>query len=318
MRTGGLNGVRAPLDALLALRLAARQLHTGPRHRDGALAGPWPAQRKGHGIEFADVRAWQPGDDLRHIDWRVSARTGRPHTREYREERESPLIIVSDVGATTALGTQRRLKSVAIAELSALLLWRALDSGQQVGAVINGAGPLMVQRPQRSRAALSHILAALEHACERRAEQLSAPANVDEPGVSLVQLTTAARRASAPGSTLVLLSDFEALRGDDAEVAATQKAVTAALGTLARNRALTLIRVSDPIEREPPPAGNYAVSDGHYQQQLDVASRVNRNHWRLRYQAQTARLQALAQRCSARFLDAGTEEDLLNCLADWR
>mgnify|MGYP002151030683 FL=1 len=86
-------------------------------------------------MEFAEARSYQYGDDVRHIDWRVTARTGTTHTKLFREERERPVMLVLDLSRRMFFGTRQRLKSVQAARIAALTGWRALLRGDRVGGV---------------------------------------------------------------------------------------------------------------------------------------------------------------------------------------
>ena len=102
----------------------------------GSLGGPYLTKLKGRGMEFAEARSYQYGDDVRHIDWRVTARTGTTHTKLFREERERPVMLVLDLSRRMFFGTRQRLKSVQAARIAALTGWRALLRGDRVGGVI--------------------------------------------------------------------------------------------------------------------------------------------------------------------------------------
>ena len=102
----------------------------------GTIGGPYLTKLKGRGMEFAEARPYQPGDDVRHIDWRVTARTVRTHTKLYREERERPVMLVLDQCRQMFFGSRKRLKSVQAARIAALMGWRALLRGDRVGAIL--------------------------------------------------------------------------------------------------------------------------------------------------------------------------------------
>jgi len=102
---GGLHGAVARLDELIALRGAARHLNWVARTRvRSARAGVRASRFRGRGIDFAEVRVYEPGDDVRHMDWRVTARTGQAHTKIFQEERERPILIVADLGPPASSG----------------------------------------------------------------------------------------------------------------------------------------------------------------------------------------------------------------------
>ena len=98
--------------------------------------GGYVSPYRGRGMEFEEVRAYQPGDDIRNMDWRVTARTGRPHTKLFREERERPVLFLVDLGPSMAFGTRVAFKSVVAARAAALLAWAARDNGDRIGGIV--------------------------------------------------------------------------------------------------------------------------------------------------------------------------------------
>lgn len=116
------NGVSLDLKELIYYRAKARLLDLTPKNQiKHKMAGQYLAPHKGRGMEFAEVRHYQPGDDIRSIDWRVTARTGQTHTKIYQEEKERPVFIFTDFSNTMLFGSQLLLKSVQAAHLSALV-----------------------------------------------------------------------------------------------------------------------------------------------------------------------------------------------------
>ena len=109
------------LESLLRLRAEARSLGLSQRNMAAHQAGGYRSAFRGRGIDFEEVRVYQPGDDIRIMDWRVTARTGEPHTKVYREERERPVLFLVDQGASMMFGTQVAFKSVIAARIAALL-----------------------------------------------------------------------------------------------------------------------------------------------------------------------------------------------------
>jgi len=129
--------ITATLEDLVALRGAARGLSLHARRPALArLMGGHRSAHRGQGLEFEEVRPYAAGDDVRDIDWRVTARRGRPHTRLYREERERPVWIVADLHAGLFFGSRRQLKSVLLLRTAALLAWVATQGGDRVGGVV--------------------------------------------------------------------------------------------------------------------------------------------------------------------------------------
>ncbi len=155
-------GVRVSLQELLALRGEARRLDLAPRGkvlatRSGGHLSPF----RGRGMEFDEARIYQPGDDPRNMDWRVTARAGRPHVKLFREERERPLWLLVDQGPAMRFGTRVAFKSVIAAQAAALLSWAAVDRGDRVGGLIFDEQGRFEQKPAARTHGLLPLLQAL-------------------------------------------------------------------------------------------------------------------------------------------------------------
>ncbi len=249
-------GAYVALEDLIALRFPARQLRLGRRNRAlSVLAGPNKSNFRGRGIDFEEVRSYQPGDDIRSIDWRVTARTGSAHTKLFREERERPVLVAVDQRSSMFFGSSHCFKSVLAAQLSSLLAWSALDAGDRVGGLVfNGASHQEI-RPRRSR---KTVLALLSQVAKyNRALPLAAPADT-----GFNEILGNLRRIVRPGSSLFIVSDF---RGAQDEQAREQ------LFQMAQHIEITAIACTDPLESELPRAGRYAVTDGRARSELDTA-----------------------------------------------
>jgi uncharacterized protein (DUF58 family) len=129
-------GVYANLDDLIRIRFRAFDFSFRPSQPvTSVLAGRYASRLRGRGLNFEELRRYLPGDDPRTLDWKVTARTRRPHVRVYTEERDRAVLLVVDQRMSMFFGTSDRMKSVTAAELAALGAWRALDVGDRVGLV---------------------------------------------------------------------------------------------------------------------------------------------------------------------------------------
>ncbi|MEO2030003.1 MAG: DUF58 domain-containing protein, partial [Fuerstiella sp.] len=115
------------------------------------LSGRHASRLRGRGLMFEELRDYRPGDDIRSIDWRATARRGKPHVRVNNEERERPVLLVVDQRSTMFFGSARTTKATAAAELTALAAWRTLDVGDRVGAIIFSDEEIVQIKPHRSR-----------------------------------------------------------------------------------------------------------------------------------------------------------------------
>lgn len=256
-----LQGAYIELEQLMAARLGAQQLRLSQRRRAlSLLAGPNKTNFRGRGIEFEEVRHYQPGDDVRAIDWRVTARQGRPYTKLFHEERERPATIVVDQRQAMFFGSQTCFKSVSASYLAALLGWACLQQGDRVGGLIIADQALQEIRPQRSQHSLLRLLRQIHHSNQQLSRTQPAARAAD---LAVEQMLGELRRISKPGHAIFLISDFN---GFDSEAAQKQ------LSLLARHCEITALFVYDPMERELPPPGQYLISNGQARQLIDTAA----------------------------------------------
>lgn len=231
-------------ERLLGLRRHLRSGVGGQWHPDLRPAG-FPGRRRGAGLETIDVRPFVEGDDVRHLDRNVTARTGTPHVRSFREERGATVILVADFRAPMLWGTRRTLRSVAAAEALAIGGWRALEADGRVGALALAAGATRYVPPRGRLAGMAAVAGGLAEA------HAAALAGGGGPEPSLDRLLEAALGLAPRGSSLVLASalddpgpEFEALAGG-----------------LGRAGRLKLLLVRDAFQVAPPPAA-YAYAAG--------------------------------------------------------
>ncbi|GAB3271082.1 DUF58 domain-containing protein [Parahaliea aestuarii] len=258
-------GAYCELAELIGLRLLGSQLDLGRRKRAlNQLTGPNKSSFRGRGIDFEEVRGYQAGDDIRSIDWRVTARTGSAHTKLFREERERPVLIAVDQRNSLFFGSRHCFKSVLAAHLASLLAWSALDKGDRVGALLFNGVEHREIRPRRSRRNVLAILSALADYNHRLPLQASAS------GGSFSDMLGHLRRVARPGSSIYLISDFHN---------ATRDGASEHLYQLARHCEITALACHDPLELNLPRAGVYAVTDGEQTVQLSTGDRHLRREY---------------------------------------
>jgi uncharacterized protein (DUF58 family) len=266
------------------------------------LAGPNKSNFRGRGIDFEEVRNYQPGDDIRTIDWRVTARTGNAHTKLFREERERPVLVVIDQRSNMFFGSSHCFKSVLAAQLASLVAWSALEAGDRVGGLVFNDREHREVRPRRSRRTVLALLSEL--ASYNQALPLHSSPQEDSFAVMLSNL----RRIARPGSSLFLVSDF---RGAGEEHAREH------LFQLAQHTEITAIGCSDPMESELPRAGNYAVTDGEQRSELQTADRRLRQRYREQFEGQRESLSRDLMRLGIPLLQAATNRAPFGLLQDY-
>ncbi len=247
-------GAYVDLGSLLRLRFAAQDLRLfAPRAVKSQLNGAERTRFRGRGMDFEEVRLYQPGDDVRSIDWRVTARTQIPHTKLYREERERPVFVLVDQRSPMFFGSQRCFKSVLAAHIATNLAWAALSNSDRIGGMIFGDHAQCEIRARRSK----HSVLELLHRIQEYNQQLNSPIAPPDAKTLSIFLSDA-RRMAKPGCALFIISDF-----NDYDHACEQH-----LFELSRHTDLTLIHVFDPLERQLQSNSRLSISDGARRIQL--------------------------------------------------
>lgn len=287
--------VRIGLPSLIALRHSAESLPLKAGRILAPGSGNYRSPFKGRGMEFDEVRPYMQGDDARTLDWRVTARTGRPHTKLFREERERAVLVWVDLRNPMFFATQGAFKAVRAAQAAALLGWSAVYQGDRIGGLVFSDTAHIELRPKRGKAALLHLLSQI---ATHPSWQQRAPAST---GNGLTQALARLRHVAQPGSLICLLSDFSGL----------DEQGLAHLGQLARHSNVLFGAISDPLDADLPPPGTYRVGDGVKFLSVMTADKHLRERYRQRFAAQQAALQQLCSRHRMNWLPLLTADDPL-------
>lgn len=262
-------------------------------------AGAYQATMKGRGMEYAESRPYQAGDDVRALDWRLTARSGKPHTKLFREERERPVHAVVDLRPAMRFATQGAFKSVQAARAAALVAWKAVQTGDRIGGLVFNGAEHHELVPARGKIAAMRLLkqiVALGDAPVGQAGVASAP-----PGNPLVRL----RRLVKPGSLVFVMSDCRGFGRDAA----------ADLALLARHNDVFVLFVHDPFETAlPDAAGALRVVDGSHEALVPLGDRVLGARYAAQFAARRAALWAMCREQRVRIMDFSTTDDPLAVL----
>lgn len=212
-------------------------------------SGKHIAKARGRGLDFAEYRHYQAGDDIRAMDWRVTMRTKQPHIRVFSEEKELPVILMVDQRLSMFFSSQQTMKSVVAAELASLCGWSALKGGDRVGALVFNDESVNWFPPKRSHKHLLQVLA--------QVHLFNQALGVDKPvtrqnSSSLDLALTKLLQTKMAGSLVIILSDF---KGIESKASQTLQAV------LAKNEVIA-VSVKDPLEVSLSPSHSACVSDG--------------------------------------------------------
>lgn len=240
--------IHPTLEQLVLLQFETGGFSLLPRQPvQSLLSGRHASRLRGRGLTFEELRGYRPGDDIRSIDWRATARLRKAHVRVYSEERERPVLLVVDQRATMFFGSARTTKATAAAELAALAAWRTLAAGDRVGAVIFGDDETVEIKPHRSRANVLRIC----HELVRMNGRLSA-ASAPGAGDTFNPALRCAVNLARHDHLVLLVTDYA---GDDE--------TTRALATrLAAHNDVLAVLLYDPAGIRLPVSGLMEVTDG--------------------------------------------------------
>lgn len=258
------SGAHVSIAELVRLRDQGRGISLLPGQPvHSQLTGFHGSRLRGRGLEFHELRAYQPGDDVRDIDWKVTARMRKPHTRVYTEERNRPTLLLIDQRVNMFFGSQVRMKSVTAAHAAALGVWRVLAQGDRPGAIVFNDVEHVEIRPGRSQASAMSILQAT---C-RMNRALRADGGQRSDPTQLNRMLERAARLATHDHLVVLVSDLDGADDDTHQ----------RLRMLTRHNDVVVLLVYDPLERDLPDASLLIVSDGELQLEVDAGNSTLRS-----------------------------------------
>jgi len=246
---------------------------------------------RGQGLEFDSVREYVPGDDIRNIDWRVTARTGSPHMKIFREERERNVIVCIDMNATMRFGTRNTFKSIQAARAASLLSWRALGNHNRLGACLYGDVPNGMQffAPKRTRKSLWAMLKTLtEHPSQSH-------------HISLEEILQHLSKAAQTGSLIYVISDFMKLTEN----------LERRLSRLNKRCDVVFIAVNDPADKAIHPVDTIAFCANNSEKAyVNTASIDGRRAYAAQWKENRQELQQIISRQKIAMVALTTESDV--------
>ncbi len=284
------------IQTLIQLQQSARVLPLKTSAIRSPYSGGYVSLFKGRGMEFDEVRAYQAGDDIRHMDWRVTARQGKPHTKLFREERERAVFIWVDYTAAMFFATQGCLKSVLATYATSLLAWASVQHQDRLGGLIFSETQHIEQRPMQGKTGVLRFLQQMvNHSAWQQRYWGQTDRNVKEQ--ALLRL----RRVSHPGSLIFLVSDFRYF----SQIAQTH------LVQLSQHNDLVLLLFADPLEVSQLKQGSYRISNGR---QLKTITASQQNQCQQRFSQREKKLEQLCQQYGMHLLLCMTHQDILEQL----
>lgn len=286
---------------LIRLNGPARAIALNVLRVNSLQTGAYVSHFRGRGMEFDESRPYQPGDDPRSIDWRVTARSTTAYTKLFREERERPVLLVVDLRANMHFATRGCFKSVNASRAAALLSWAAHHRGDRLGGLIFGDTTHRELKPRLGRqAALRYVHELVNHPDWNNRERA---AGVDDEA-PLIQAMSALRRVARPGSLVVILSDF----------AGFSRSAQSYLSSVSRHNEVLAVFINDPLERKLPPPGRYRLVTEHEELAIDTAAKAARRDYRNAFEARRHELEAFCRRYGVHLMTLSTEDDPVTAL----
>lgn len=291
------SGVYVNLHDLIALRPRAQGFSFLPRQPvHSVLAGRHASRLRGRGLNFEEIRRYQIGDDIRQIDWKVTARTRKTHTRVFTEERERTTLLLVDQRRNMFFGSVKNTKSVTAAEAAALAAWRVLAQQDRVGVLVFNDSTVDEVRPHRSESAVMRILGAIV----RQNNALSVSGDIlPNPGM-FNEVLRRCDRLAKHDCLVCIISDGD---GNNDE---TRHLLT----RIAHRNDVLFGFVHDPLEEELPAAGSLVFGDGENQLEVDTNNRGLRDRFRSAFATQRAAGRKFLLQRETPVLPLSTSEDV--------
>ena len=260
------------------------------------MSGSRHSRFRGRGMDYQESRSYQPGDDIRNMDWRVTARAGKPHTKVYQEERERPIFLLIDLGPGMFFGSQGTLKSVVAAKTATLLAWAAAAHGDRVGGLLLGEKDTELRPKSGNRGTLQLI-----HALIENTDPLSGLSQNQDP-LRLNKTLERLQHSVRPGSMIFLISDFQGIDDNTADL----------LIRLHHHNDLAAIQMIDPLEKSPPPPGYYAITDGEHTGILNTLKDATK--YRDIFSQQQTQLTGIMRQSGIPLLSIATNDDVVHTI----
>lgn len=291
-------GVHTSLEELLEMRYLLKGLTLfNANNRRSPLVGAHHSKLRGRGVDFDQVRVYLPGDDIRSIDWRVTARSQQVHTKLFHEEKERPVFLLVEQTKSLFLGTGQSLKSVVCTRLASLLGWAALDNNDRIGGLVFNELEQRVVRPRLTKRSLLQFINYLSQMNSQLINEPLTPVLTNNLLLAFKQ----AKEVLRPGSLLFIIIDERSLDFASQQI----------LQHLAIHMDIVLLPVYDPIDHELPQAGYLRFAQGGQQLMLDTNNHKIRAAYTQQAIQRQQQWQELTKKIAAKLFPINTEQDLI-------
>jgi len=290
--------VYTDLQTLIKLQFDIRGFSFLPKQPiQSLLTGRHRSKLRGRGLDFEEVRNYVPGDDVRMIDWKVTARTQVPHTKVYTEERERPVYIVVDQSSSMFFGSQKMMKSVTAAHSAALAMWKVLAVGDRVGGAVFNDKDLMEFTPKRNRRIVEKFI----NEIVTMNNELSVNSLSEQNKGMLNEVLIKSVNKITHDYLVVIISDFQF--ADEITVKELRR--------ISRHNDVILVRVFDPMEKELP-ENELVFSDGSNQLVFDGRTETLREKHNASFESKLNDLKESVQNYNITVLPVNTIEPVVD------
>ncbi len=293
-------GIKFSLDELVRLRATAAKIELSSRKKvRSQLIGGHLSKLRGRGIDFDETRVYQAGDDIRHMHWGITARTGVPHVKLYHEERERPVFLLVDLSPGMFFGTKVAFKSYIAVQTAAILGWAAADQGDRVGGIVFSQNKHVELKPRSRKNGILPLLKSLQ-ALNQIPPTISPTNGPSQLSRAIARLQYVAK----PGSLIFILSDFLQI----------DKAFEPQLSRLGQHTEIILCAINDPLEMDPPPPNRYNVTDGQSVMTIDSSTSSFCHAYKERFTRQRDHLQQIIGKNRISLLQLMTNQPITESL----
>lgn len=279
------------LKELISYKQIVQRFAKSTRYQHNKTQGDYTSILHGVGVEFETLRPYVVGDDLRYVDWRTSARIGKPQVKTFRAECDRNVFIVVDANVHMRFGTRKTFKSVQAARVAAIMSWASLEEQDRVGGLVYGDVDAGIRffKPLSSHASVLHMLDLL---CSKKH-------NVHSP-VAITQALDSLQHAITPQSAVILIADFSA---------ANLKEVSKKLLSIRKLANVMLVPIFDHSDIEIPDAGMLRLSNNQHSAVVYTRDNKARKKYYQMWQAYQSELEKIAKKLQIKLLWLATDED---------
>lgn len=295
--------VSVTLSELLELAPQSKLLSLASLHRTSRQAGQHTSPLLARGMEFVESRRYQPGDDIRNIDWRVTARTGKAHTKLFAQEKEKKILVAVDLQAPMFFATRGVFKSVQASLMMAMVAWSAALGGDRIGGLVfEGGSDFFESRPALGKRGVFPFLHGLaEKALFTPQKMERSEAQTSE---AMDKAITHLQQVATPGSLIFFASDFRNLSDYGQNI----------LMQIGLHSDLCLCFIYDRAEKELPTSDCFAVKNGGRELQVDARTKASQERYKQAFMARRRKVASLASHSHIHYIECSTEENYSDIL----